>query len=310
VDRGEVGLDEPVAAYWPEFAAGGKGAITVRDLLSHRAGLFDVRRLARRAEELLDHVAVEDRLASLPAHRTSRPAYHAITFGWLVAGLARRVTGRGMRELVRTEVAEPLGTEGLSIGRPDGDDVAEILGLSLRSYGRAAKLTSPLFGRLPPTRAATSALLVPGFHRLFEGSSPAVWTTEMPAVNGYLSADGLARMYGALAGCGGRGEQRLLRSETVHELGRVQSRGFDAVLGVRMRWRLGYHQAFGLGKGSGRSFGHYGFAGSGGWADPDTGVSLGFVTNNVSRLTTPIGDFTLFRLSALARQCAVAAAAA
>ena len=75
-----------------------------------------------------------------------------------------------------------------------------------------------------------------------------------------------------------------------------------------MRWRLGYHHAFGTGREAPKAFGHYGYGGSGGWADPDLGLSLGFVTNSIGSVTTPLGDFTLFRLSKLVRECAVAAA--
>src|SRR5215217_2115716 len=97
-ERGALGYDEPVATFWPEFAAGGKGRVTVRDLLTHRAGLWSVRAVAERPEDLLDHVAMEERLAARAVRApTERSAYHAITYGWLVAGLARRVTGgRGL----------------------------------------------------------------------------------------------------------------------------------------------------------------------------------------------------------------------
>src|SRR3954466_12539097 len=63
-DRGQLAYDEPVAAYWPEFAAGGKEGVTVRQLLTHRAGLYSVRAVAKRAEDLLDHVGLEDKLAA------------------------------------------------------------------------------------------------------------------------------------------------------------------------------------------------------------------------------------------------------
>src|SRR3954451_8234864 len=117
-ERGELAYDEPVATYWPEFAAGGKERVTVRELLTHRAGLWSVRAVAERPEDLLDHLAMEERLAARAVRApTERSGYHAITYGWLIAGLARRVTGgRGLAELVRTEVAEPLGVEGLHIG--------------------------------------------------------------------------------------------------------------------------------------------------------------------------------------------------
>jgi CubicO group peptidase (beta-lactamase class C family) len=96
----------------------------------------------------------------------------------------------------------------------------------------------------------------------------------------------------------------------VQELGRVQVRSNDAVLGLRMRWRLGYHQAFGAGRLAPRAFGHYGYGGSGGWADPTIGLSLGFVTNRIGSLTTPLGDLTLFRLNKVVRECAARASGA
>jgi CubicO group peptidase (beta-lactamase class C family) len=153
-------------------------------------------------------------------------------------------------------------------------------------------------------RASYEALHLSGFHRLFEGAQPPIWTTEMPAVNGTLSADGLARLYGALANGGSDGEARLLSPATTRALGQVQVRTSDVVLGLRMRWRLGYHQAFGAR--APQAFGHYGYGGSGGWADPTLGLSVGFVTNRIGSMTTPLGDLTLFRLNRVVRECAAA----
>ncbi len=111
----------------------------------------------------------------------------------------------------------------------------------------------------------------------------------MPAVNGVISARALAEMYEPLANGGRSNECQFLSSESVHELGRVQSRSADAVLGISMRWRLGYHQALGTGRDAPKAFGHYGYGGSGGWADPELGLSVGFVTNRIGSLTTPLG---------------------
>ena len=77
----------------------------------------------------------------------------------------------------------------------------------------------------------------------------------------------------------------------------------DAVLGLPMRWRLGYHQAFGTGRGAPKAFGHYGYGGSGAWADPALGLSLGFVTNRIGSFSTPLGDLTLFRLNKVVHEC-------
>jgi CubicO group peptidase (beta-lactamase class C family) len=307
-ERGELAYDEPVATYWPEFAAGGKGRVTVRDLMTHRAGLWSVRAVAERPEDLLDHLGMEERLAARTVTApTERSAYHAITYGWLVAGLARRVTGgRGLAELVQREIAEPLGVDGLHIGvgETTRELVAQPVGSALRHLGAASRYITPVMTGIKGTRAAHDALIAPGFHELFEGSEPSIWGTEMPAVNGALSAAALARLYGALANGGADAGARLLTEETVSNLGRVQVRTADLVLGMRMRWRLGFHQAFGTGRDAAHAFGHYGYGGSGGWADPDLGLSLGFVTNRIGSLTTPMADLTLYRLSRVVRECA------
>src|SRR3954447_16880338 len=169
-DRGLIAYDEPVAVYWPEFAAGGKERVTVRELLTHRAGLSSVRAVAPRAEDLLDHIGLEEKLAARAVHApTTRSAYHAITYGWLLAGLARRVTGSGLAELARTEVTEPLGISGLHIGVPDEarEFVAEPVGAALQQIGDVADRTQRVWGRYRASRTTIDALHVPGFSRLF-----------------------------------------------------------------------------------------------------------------------------------------------
>jgi CubicO group peptidase (beta-lactamase class C family) len=306
-DRGLLAYDEPVASFWPEFGAAGKERITVRELLSHRAGLSDVQSIAGSARDLLDHLAMEQRLAASPPQVSpARPAYHAFTFGWLASGLARAVTGKGMRELVRNELAEPLGTTGLEIGLPRRRP-ADMVGSSLRIYTALGAAATPLLGWLPITRAGFRALHAPGFESLCRGAEPAIWRTEMPAVNGALSADGLARLYVPLANRGVAADgSRFLSADRVDEVGRVQTRGVDRVLGVRMRWRLGLHHAFGLGAPAPRALGHFGFGGGGGWGDPDTGISFGFVSSHIGTFTTAIGDLGILRLSGVARRCAAA----
>jgi CubicO group peptidase (beta-lactamase class C family) len=309
-DRGALEYDDPVAGHWPEFGAGGKQRLTIRELMTHRAGLFSVQAVAERAEDLLDHVLMEARLAARTVHApTRRSAYHAITYGWLVSGLLRAITGRGLAELVASEVAGPLGTNGLHLGAPAAVQgrVAEPVGRALRHLGATAQLLRPLWMRSAVPSATLEALHVSGFHRLFEGRRPPIWAAEMPAVNGTFSADGLARLYGTLANSGSDGGVSLLSAPRTQEIGRIQVRSSDAVLGLHMRWRLGYHQAFGAGPIAPQAFGHYGFGGSGGWADPALGLSVGFVTNRIGSLSTPLGDLTLFRLNRVVRECAAAA---
>lgn len=310
-DRGALAYDDPVAAHWPAFGAGGKDRITVRDVMTHRAGLHSVQALAASADEVLDHVAMEERIAARSVRAPTRTsAYHAFTYGWILAGLLRSVTGRGIAELVRAELADPLGVDGLHVGAPPEvrARVAEPVGSALRHLGSAAQVLTRLWTRATRMRAAFEALHLPGFDRLLLGDEPPIWSTEMAAVNGVFTADALARLYGALANGGADGATRLVSERTAHELGRVQVRSADAVLGMRMRWRTGYHQAFVAGRQSPRAFGHYGYGGSGGWADPELGLSAGFVTNRLGSFSTPLGDLTLMRLNRLVRDCALRAA--
>jgi CubicO group peptidase (beta-lactamase class C family) len=300
-DRGLLGYDEPVAAFWPDFAAGGKARITVRQLLSHQAGLDRLAPIAPTGEAMLDHLAAERKLAARrPDHEPGTPAYHAVTYGWLLAGLARAVTGRGMAELVRTELAEPLGLDGLHIGRPLAapERVAAPVGEFRPLPGMLAWLASTPAPVLLPRRGLGS-LVVPGVHELFRGPNPRVLDTEMPAVNGMFSARSLATLYGALAGRGMVDGRRLLSEGTVRQLGRVVTRAVDRSLGIPMIWRLGHHQAFVPGVWLPRAFGHYGYAGSGAWADPESGLSVAFVSNRVYPITSTfsMGDLALTRLS-------------
>ncbi len=305
-DRGLLSYDEPVASYWPQFAAGGKSRITVAQLMSHQAGLDRLAPVAPDVERLLDHVGAEERLAArAPDHPPGTPAYHAITFGWLMAGLARAITGRGMQELLRSEICEPLGLDGLFFGKPAAP--AERTPALVGSLGRLATLRPLGLTTLPaviPGRRALESVYVPDINGIFTGSEPAILETTMPAANGMFTAESLATLYGALANEGVASDRRLLSAETARKLGRVQTRARDRNLLIPMFWRLGYHQAFVPGVRLPRAFGHYGLCGSGGWADPASGMSAAFVSNRIYPLTAPLGDLALIRLSRLAVRCA------
>ena len=119
-DRGQIEYDAPVAAYWPEFAQGGKEHVTVRHVLTHSAGLHRMRTLVDRAHRMLDWdymVAALERAE--PAYEPgSRHGYHALTYGWLAGELVRRVSGRPIARFVEEELARPLDLDGLYAGCP------------------------------------------------------------------------------------------------------------------------------------------------------------------------------------------------
>ncbi|MPZ72336.1 MAG: serine hydrolase [Nitriliruptorales bacterium] len=281
----------------------GAGHITLRQLLSHQAGLHRIRGVVPTAEELLDHVNVTDLIAAQVPHRPDRggTGYHGFTFGWLVAGLVKQVTGMGLREAVEVELSKPLGLDGFWIGAPEAEwhRVAQLFPPTpkvLRAERFAARAE-----RYSTTRYLAEALIVDGWERLvFDDPARRILGAEMPAANGVFTARALAKMYAALATDGSVDGVQVLSPETLREAGRVQNRSRDYVLGLPMRWRLGYHQAFTAGRPAWKAFGHFGYGGSGAWADPETGLSLAFVTSRLGSVTTPVGDTRLPRIGAAA----------
>lgn len=300
VDRGLIDPSAPVAAYWEDFAAEDKGRITVRQLLSHQAGLHDIRNLVEDPSDVVDHDRMEKLLAA--ARPTVRPGqrsgYHGFTFGWLASGLARAVTGKGMRQLFREEVAEPLDLDGCTLGVEPGDHDTMGRMAPLHDHGLtlASLLGSPL-GVLPGVRRVADALYVEHFDDMLVEPPYAALHAEMPAVNGCFTARSLADMYAALAAGGTVDGEQWLSPAVVHRATEVVSDGRDYVLGIPMRWRLGYHQAFAMGSSPSRAFGHYGYGGSGAWCDPTRQLAVGFVTNRLGTGTTPIADSRLLRLN-------------
>lgn len=285
VDRGLIDYDAPVAEYWPEFAAGGKSAITVRALLGHRAGLTHLK--GATLDDLLDHETMEARMAAArPGPELGKPAYHALTYGWLVSGLARAVTGTGMRELIRSEVAEPLNTDGLHLGRPPAGSPTRAAEIIMSQRRRSNPVTG-LLDFVAPKAAALlpyggfGAFYFPGVMSTVRGDIPFL-DTEAAAVNGVATARALARLYGTLANGGRIDGAQFLSRELVDGLSGPHRLELDRSIGVPLAFHLGYHAVpFG---GALPGFGHVGLGGSLGWADPASGLAFGFVHN---RLLTP-----------------------
>ncbi|PEG36708.1 esterase [Mycolicibacterium agri] len=282
-DRALIDYDAPVAEYWPEFGANGKDKITVRDIMRHRAGLSQLNGVTK--ADLMDHVRMEERLAAAPVNKVlyGKAAYHALTYGWLMSGLARAVTGKGMRELIREELAEPLNTDGLHLGRPPAGSpttAAQIIVPQLR-------YSNPIVDRIAPRLAALQysggigALYFPGMRQVVMGDTPFL-DSEIPAANGVATARGLAKMYAAIA-CAGRIDgKQFLSTELAASLLGKPSLWPDRNIFFPMAFHLGYHSIPLPGVMPG--FGHAGLGGSLGWADPSTGMSFGYVHN---RLVTP-----------------------
>ena len=223
-DRGQLDLDAPVARYWPEFAAAGKADVRVRHLLSHTAGLptWDE---PMTVEDLYDWDLATGRLAAQAPRWAPGTAagYHAITQGFLVGEVIRRVTGRSPGAFFAAEVAGPLGAD-FHIGTPAEHDhrIAPIIPPPEPAGGSPRRPPGN-----PPVPAATA-------------NTTAWRRAEIPAAGGHGNARSVGAVQSVLA-CGGavRGV-RLLSPAGCERALEEQYRGQDQILGTEMRYGMGY----------------------------------------------------------------------
>ncbi|MFJ6893284.1 serine hydrolase domain-containing protein [Streptomyces hokutonensis] len=281
-DRGLLDLDAQVATYWPEFAAAGKENVLVRHLLSHRAGLAGLREPHSLAQ-LYDWELTTRRLAAMEPwwEPGTRSGYHALTYGFLVGEVVRRVSGLLPGAFLEREVTGPLGID-FTIGLPE------------KEAGRAAELVHPpaassseqaaIFSQLAP--AAIAALTNP-IAGAAQANTPEWRAAKIPAANGHGTARAVAALYGVFAGRGSYGGHRVLSPEAAERVREGQGSCRDLVLGAGFAheteiglglWLSGPNGSYGPDP---RAFGHDGFGGSCGLADPDAGVSLGYVMNRM-----------------------------
>lgn len=287
--RGQLDLDAPVGHYWPEFKARGKERVLVRHVLNHRAGLPVLDRPLT-PQEALDPLRGPAAVAAqAPAWEPGTDhGYHALTYGWLLDELVRRVTGQGTGQWLASQVTGPLGLE-LWLGLPESET---------GRVGRVGRVegAEPTGGlRARPKRSVTEAYEDPASltRRAFAAISPfpdqndpAYRASALPATNAMATADGLARFYATLIG-DTAGDTRLFTPETVELARTEESAGPDRILVVGTRFGLGY-----MLHGSASplltpgSFGHPGRGGALGFADPETGIAFGYVTNGFRKTVT------------------------
>ncbi len=293
--RGELDLDAPVAAYWPEFAAHGKADIPVRWLLSHQAGLAALDRPVPLADALAWHPMVTALAAQRPVWTPGTAhGYHGRTYGWLVGEVIRRVSGRTPGRFFADEIAAPLGLDrDFFVGLPETER-ARVTRM-VHQQPTADFSTIPLEAIPEEYRDAVAAMLDPDSlaNRAFaitdppeiDFNSPEVQAAEIPASNGICTARGLARMYAALIG--EVDGVRLLTPETVAAATKEQAAGQDRVLMLPMRFASGYMLPTDRVPLTGpRAFGHPGRGGSLGFADPDHDLAFGYVMNHIAENPT------------------------
>ena len=281
VERGRLDLDAPVARYWPEFAHADKEGITVRQVLSHRAGLPAI--AAPMAEgSMLTWTAMTDALAQQAPWWEPGTAhgYHVNSFGFLVGELVRRVTGMSLGTWLRDHVAGPLGAD-VHVGLP----VAE--------HGRVAEFLWPPAGVPPPAPDAETPISVrmrwaaywnpPGLSGAGWVNTAAWRSAELPSSNGHTTARGVARVYAALANNGTIDGVPLLAPTVLAAAVVEQSVGPDRILERPSRFGVGFQltqpeRALGPNPGA---FGHFGTGGSVGFCDPAAQVAFGYVMNDM-----------------------------
>jgi CubicO group peptidase (beta-lactamase class C family) len=288
--RGDLDVDAPVASYWPEFKAAGKGDIPVRWLLCHKAGLPYVDAQLTLRDALAWDPVIRALEAQAPVWEPGTAhGYHATTYGWLVGEVIRRVSGRSVGTFFAEEIAGPLGLE-FWIGLPDDQQhrVAPLVSWGKPKDAAMAELLEQFMG---PDTMLGKALGAPSMVFTEEDgvwNRPEVRAAEIPAANGVTNARSLARLYAGLTGTveGGPSEP-LLTADQVAKASERQTSGPDKVLMLETTFGLGFFTASEMARyGSTASFGHTGAGGSVGFTDPENGIGFGYVMNRMLQSLT------------------------
>jgi len=280
VGEGALEYDTPVAAYWPEFAAAGKDAVTLRQLLAHQAGLPSIRRRLPPGA-MFEPAAMR---AALAAERSwwppgSATGYHVNTYGFLVGALVERAAGASVGAYLRDAVCGPIGADCH-------------VGVARRDLARVAEFRWPM--PAPPEREPDGldddALMRFNAYYNPSGLSGAgvvnteAWrTAEHPSTNMHATARGVARLYEALAAGGRVGGVDVVDRDVLEEATREVASGPDVVLERPSRFGLGFQLTMPerpIGR-SARGFGHFGAGGSVGFCDPGHRLAFAYVTSDM-----------------------------
>jgi CubicO group peptidase (beta-lactamase class C family) len=274
-ERNLIRLDDPVCEYIPEFGVESKRWITIRHVLAHRAGLPSPPPEAMDLDLLADPDRVIEVLGSMPL--SSRPgrqlAYHAITGGFILGEIVRRVTGGSIRALHDEAVRRPLGLRWMRYGIEESD------------LGQVAVNYFTGFPVLPPVSMILRRTLGVDFERAIELSNdPRFLCGIIPAASMVATADELCRFYELLLRGGELAGARVFDPRTVRRATGEQSYlEFDFTLGFPLRYGVGFmlggdYLSF-YGPDTSHAFGHLGLTNVVAWADPEREVSCAFMTS-------------------------------
>jgi CubicO group peptidase (beta-lactamase class C family) len=297
IEQGRLDLEQKVSHYWPEYGCNGKENTTVLDVLCHRAGMFGFQNGVPLNQWTDWHQFTGLLGAQQPfAPPNSMQGYHALTFGWLVGELIRRVDGRSVGQYFKEELAEPLGLD-FVIGMGDKDmarcaDMLMLGKLPTIDQFKLLKFVPDLFlskalkdMKLAVAKDFNSVAFDPNAINDPDVSNTREWrSAEIPAANGHGVASSLAKLYGILSNGGSRNGVEVLKAETVELLRKVHSYGPDLVLfGLPYRFGLGHmvnapFTPIGLNK-STSMFGHTGIGGAVVFGDIDKKVGFSYFNN-------------------------------
>jgi CubicO group peptidase (beta-lactamase class C family) len=231
-DRGELDVDAPVAKYWPEFGARDKQDILVRQLMSHSSGVSGLDQPAR-VEDLYDWTGSTSRMAGQAPwwEPGTASGYHALNYGHLVGEVVRRISGKTLKQFVADEIAGPLGAD-FQIGAAESDwgRIADVVPPPPLPFDLAALgLDSPAVKTLTGPVAAAEEANTPDWRR-----------ADIGAANGHGNARSVGRVMSVVARGGQVDGVRLLGGDTIDLIFREQLNGIDLVLGLPLRWGIGY----------------------------------------------------------------------
>lgn len=316
--------DTPIAHYWPEFAQQGKDKMTLRDVLCHRSGLFDVRNLIDDASEMLHwkHMLKVMEEAKPRFAVGQDTAYQALTFGWLVGGVLEKATQQPLGWLMQSYLIQPLGLDGAYFGLPQAEEsrlalpiprlkppqdeqrssISEKKGNNKKQGRRHFSISEKVIEWSGQDPNDFKDAMIPKGMKNLSFFSPEGLHAVIPAANGVFSAPSLAKIYAMLAQGGVWNDHVLIKPEVFHSLSRIQSFSRDRVMPIPMNWRLGYHRVITMGKRVKKGFGHIGYNGSGAWCDPERGLSFAYTHNFAIGSIT--GDYRLWGLSQETIRCA------
>ncbi len=287
-DRGLLDFDAPVAKYWPEFAANGKANVKVSHLMSHSAGLSGWKEPITK-DDLYDWEKATSLLAAQAPfwEPGTAPGYHAMTQGYLVGEVIRRIDGRSVGTVFREEIAKPLGAD-FHIGLPASED------------DRVAELIPPPPGDAVGDNANMTELMRnmatnPGID-VSETKTRAWRGAEIPAAGGTGNARSIAEVHAILANGGEAKGKRFLSEAGVRKALELQIEGPDKIMAVPARFGMGFGLAGGmipLPNPNTIFWGGYG--GSLAIIDMDARASFGYAMNKMAGTTT--GDTRAFGLA-------------